>query len=169
MVNKVVVILIRTHILTSVRSLQVCADQEASSKSITHAMHAIYNDEFCETFLLLDVSNVFNSIKRYFYLHHVSIICPAITLCAENCCFVHSQLSVTGGNEIQFKQTNAAKWPSCNIYICHMNYSAVIDITNRVDKTTKIAAYAEDLTAAGKTIQLKHRWEKLCNLCQKLR
>ena len=39
---KVVVIHFRTVIVTSVGSLQVCAEQEAGCEAIIHAMHAIY-------------------------------------------------------------------------------------------------------------------------------
>ena len=34
----------------------------------------------------------------------------------------------------------------------------IIGITRRVDNTTKTTAYADDLTAAGKIIPLKHWW-----------
>ena len=37
----------------------------------------------------------------------------------------------------------------------------IIGITRRVDNTTKTTAYADDLTAAGKIIPLKHWWETL--------
>ena len=37
----------------------------------------------------------------------------------------------------------------------------IVYITRRVDNTTKKAAYADDLTAAEKIIQLKHWWETL--------
>ena len=35
---------------------------------------------------------------------------------------------------------------------------------NQVDNTTKTAAYADDLTAAGTTMRLRNWWEKLCRL-----
>ena len=36
-----------------------------------------------------------------------------------------------------------------------------VGITRWVDNTTKTTAYADDLTAAGKIIPLKHWWETL--------
>ena len=32
----------------------------------------------------------------------------------------------------------------------------IVDITSKIDDSTKTAAYADDVTAAGKTIQLKN-------------
>ena len=35
---------------------------------------------------------------------------------------------------------------------------------NQVDNTTKAAAYADDLTAAGTIMHLRNWWEMLCKL-----
>ena len=40
----------------------------------------------------------------------------------------------------------------------------IVEITSHADNTTKTAAYADDITAAGKIIQLKHWWDTLCEL-----
>ena len=76
--GKVVVTHIRTEIVTSVGTPQVCAGQEARCEFLIHAMNPIYEDETCEAAHLVDVSKAFNSINRNFFLHNVTIICPAI-------------------------------------------------------------------------------------------
>ena len=40
----------------------------------------------------------------------------------------------------------------------------IVDIASKIDDSTKTAAYADDVTAAGKTIQLKNWWKTLCIL-----
>ena len=39
-----------------------------------------------------------------------------------------------------------------------------VDITSKIDDSTKTAAYTDDVTAAGKIIQLKNWWKTLCML-----
>ena len=62
--GKVVVTHIRTEIVTSVGTPQVCAGQEARCEFIIHAMNPIYEDETCEAAHLVDASKAFNSINR---------------------------------------------------------------------------------------------------------
>ena len=38
----------------------------------------------------------------------------------------------------------------------------IVDITSKTDDSTKTAAYTDDVTAAGKIIQLKNWWRPLC-------
>ena len=40
----------------------------------------------------------------------------------------------------------------------------LVAVANQVDNTTKTAAYADDLTAAGTIIHLRNWWETLCRL-----
>ena len=49
--GKVVVTHLRTEIVTSVGSLQVCVLQETGCESMIHAMQMIYEDETCEAVL----------------------------------------------------------------------------------------------------------------------
>ena len=45
----------------------------------------------------------------------------------------------------------------------------IVDITSKIDDSTKTAANADDVTAAGKIIQLKIWWKTLCMLGPKFR
>ena len=40
----------------------------------------------------------------------------------------------------------------------------IVDITSKIDDSTKTTAYADDVNAAGKIIQLKNWWKTLCML-----
>ena len=171
--GKVVVTHFRTEIVTSaVGSLQVCAGQEAGCESIIHAMQAIYEDETCEAFLLVDAPNVFNSIDRNVFLHNVAIICPAIAVYVKNCYSLHSRNFIIGGNEISSCEGTTQGDPIAMavyaIVIIPMILLTVY-ITSKVNDSTKTATYADDVTAAGKIIQLKNWWKKPCILDPKFR
>ena len=164
--GKVVVTHFRTEIVTSVGSLQVCAGQEAGCESIIHAMQAIYEDETCEAVLLVDASNAFNSINRNVFLH-VSIICPAIAIYAKNCYSLHSRHFIIGGYEIRSCEETTQGGPIAmalyTIAIIQM-ILMIVDITSKIYDSTKTAAYADDVTAAGRITQLKNWWKTLCIL-----
>lgn len=165
--GKVVVTYLRSEIVTSVGSLQVCAGQEAGCESIIHAMHAIYEDETCEAVLLVDASNAFNSINRNVFLHNITIICPAIAIYVKNCYSIHSRLFVIGGKEIRSCEGTTQGDPvAMAVYAIAIipMILMIVDITSKIDDSTKTAAYADDVTAAGKVIQLKNWWKTLCML-----
>lgn len=88
-------------------------------------------------------------------LHNVSIIFPAITIYVKNYYSVHPRLFVIGKNEIRSCE-GTTKVDPVSMFI----YGTVIiplilkvaDINSQVNNVTKIAAYVDDLTAAGKII-----------------
>ena len=165
--GKVVVTHTRTAIVTSVGTLQVCAGQEAGCESIMHAMHPIYEDETCEAALLVDASNAFNSINRYFFLHNVTIICPAISMYVKNCYSLHSQLFIIAANKIRFCEGATQGDPIAIVVYAIAIISMIlmiVDIASKIDDSTETAAYVDDVTAAGKVIQLKNCCKILCML-----
>ena len=154
--GKGVVTYFRTKIVTSVGSLQVCDEQEAGYESIIRAMHAIHEDETCEAVLPVDASNAFNSINRNVFLHNVTIICPAFTIYVKNYYSLHSRLFIIGRNEIrsceETTQGNPIAMAVYAIAIIPM-ILMIADLTNKIDDSTKTAAYADNVTATGKIIQ----------------
>ena len=158
-VGKVVITHFRTEIVISVGSLQICAGQEAGCESIIHAMHAI-----------VDASNAFNSINKNVFLHNITIIFPAIAIYVKNFYCLHSQLFIIGGNEIRScegtTQGNPIAMAVFAIAIIPMTIM-IVDFTNNIDDSTKTTAYADDVTAAGKIIQLRNKWKTLCMLGSK--
>ena len=154
--GKVVVTDFQIEIVTSVGSLQVCAGQEVGCESIIHAMYAICEDETCEAVLLVDASNAFNLNA---FLHNVTIICPAIAIYVKNCYSLHSRLFIIGENKIRSCEGTTQVDPiAIAIYAIAIitMILMIVDITSKIDDSTKTAAYADDVTAAGKIIQLKN-------------
>ena len=155
------------RLIFSEGSLQVCAEQEAVFEDIIHAMHSIFEEESSEAVLLVDASNAFNSVSREAFLHNVSIICPPISTYVQNCYSVHSRLFIIGGGEIKSTEGTAQWYPiAMAVYAIAIIplILMIVEITSHADNITKTAAYADDITAAGKIIQLKHWWDTLCEL-----
>ena len=76
----------------SVGSLQVCAGQEDGNEAAVHDMHEIFKEQGTEAALLIDATNAL--------LHHVKVICPAISTYVNNCYSLPSRLFVIVGAEI---------------------------------------------------------------------
>ena len=107
----------------------------------------------------MDVSNAFNSINRNVFLHNVIIVCPAITIYVKNCHLLHSRLFIKGGTEIRSCEgTTQGDLIAMAVYAIAITPMTllIVDITSKTDDSTKTAAYADDVTAAGKITQLKN-------------
>ena len=96
----------------------------------------------------MDASNAFNSINRNAFLHNFAIICIAIYV--KNCYSLHSRHFIirfcegtTHGDSIAMAVYAIAIIPMILM---------IVDITSKIDDSTKAAAYADDFTAAGKII-----------------
>ena len=119
-------------------------------------MQAIYEDETCEAVLLVDASNAFKSIKRNVFLHNVAIICPAIAVYVKNCYSLHSRQFIIVGNQIRSCEGTTQGDPiAMTVYAIEIipMILMIVDITRIIDDSTKTAAYADGVTAAGKIIQ----------------
>ena len=62
-IAKAVLSVIKLDVLEAAGSLQLCAGQDAGNETAVHAMRAIFHDDSTETVLLVDASNVFNSLN----------------------------------------------------------------------------------------------------------
>ena len=148
---KIVVTHIRTDIITSLGSMQVCDEQKAGYESIIHAMHAIYEDETCEEVILVNESIAFNSISKKVFLHNITMICPAIAICVKNCYSTHSQLFIIGSNETKSCEEKTQSDPvAIAVYAITVipMILMIVDITTKIDDSTKTTAYADDIAAA---------------------
>ena len=68
----------------------------------------------------------------------------------KNCYSLHSQLFIIGGNKIRSCEGTTQGDPiAMAVYAIAM----IVDITSKIDDSTKTTAYADDVTAAGKIIQ----------------
>ena len=166
--GKVVITSIRNEIISSVGSLQVWAGHDAGCESLIHAMQTIYQDETTEAVILVDASNAFNSINRNVFLHNISTICPLVSIYAHNCYSVQTRLFIIGGGELKStKGTTQGDPIAMEVYAIAIIplILTMVELTNKTDSTTKTAAYADDITVAGKLVHLKYWWNTfICEL-----
>ena len=150
---------IREDITTAVGSLQVCAGQEAGCESLVHVMHEIYEDQSSKAVLLVGASNTFNSVNRNAFLHKITIICPPLARYVRNCYYANTRLFIIVEGETQSMEGTTQGDPiAMAIYAIAIIPLILMLVTeaNQVDNTTKTAAYADDLTAAGTIIRLRN-------------
>ena len=150
---------IREDIMSEVDSLQVCAGQEVGFESLVLAMHEIYEDQLSEAVLLVDALNAFNSINRNAFLHNITIICPPLARYVRNCYHTNIRLFIIGGGEIQSMEGTTQGDPTAIALYAIAIISLVLVLVaqaNQVDNITKIAAYADVLTAVATIIYLRN-------------
>jgi hypothetical protein len=166
--GKVVIFLVRDDVISSVGSLQVCAGHNAGSEALVHAMESIFHEENTEVVLLVDATNAFNSVNRNVFLHNIKIICPSISTFVQNCYAKPSRLFVIGGVEIKSSEGTTQGDPIAMavyaIAIIPLILMIVEIMKERQNNTSKMAAYADDLAAAGNIDDIKFFWKQLCRL-----
>ena len=69
--GKVIVSILKEDVIKCTGTLQVCAGQKASLKAAIHSMSMMYEDENTDAILLVDASNVFNSLNSHFCIIQV--------------------------------------------------------------------------------------------------
>ena len=167
-IGKTITAVTKEEIMTSVGSLQVCAGHEAGCEALIHAMKNIFeNEQSAEAVLLVDASNAFNSLNRKLFLHNVKVICPVIATFVINCYTSDSRLFITGGGEIKSREGTTQGDPvAMAIYAIAIIplLLILIEYSEKECLSTKSAAYADDITAAGKLISLRRWWDKLCEI-----
>ena len=154
--------------MKSVGSLQVCAGHEAGCEALVHAMKHLFDDEeSTEAVLLVDASNAFNSVNRKLFLHNIKVVCPAIATFVNNCYSSDSRLFIAGGGEIKSREGTTQGGPiamaTCAIATIPLLLH-LLEFSEKEHLITKSAAYADDLTAAGKLRSLRRWWDKLCEI-----
>ena len=96
-------------------------------------------------------------------LHNIDILCPAISIYIYNCYVVPARLFIIGGKEIRSTEGTTQGDPTAmatySLGLTPMMDSLLLDIAE--PNRPKMAAFADDLTCAGKLTQIKTWWEHL--------
>ena len=109
-----------------------------------------------------------NMQNRKVFLHNISVVCPAIAIYVKNCYSSPSRLFIIGGCEIKSSEGTTQGDPiAMAVYAIAIIplMLMILEITNQLpDTKTKMAAYADDFSAAGSIENLMYWWETLCKL-----
>ena len=114
-----------------------------------HAMVDIYEDEDTHGIIQVDARNAFNTINRSILLHNIDIICPVLSIYAQNSYAKPSRLFVNGGDEIKSREGTTQgcpiAMPMYAIGITPLLYT-IIQLNGNERVQIKHVAFADDLT-----------------------
>ena len=160
-IGKAIVTEIKPDLATNAGCLQLCAGQPAGCEAAAHAMSEIFAEEETDAILLIDASNVFNSLNRKTLLHNIRYLCPTLATYIRNCYGAPARLFVTGGIEISSSegttQGDPVAMPSYGIGILPL--LAIIKPELDPEKM-KHVAHADDLGGGSKLERLYDWWNK---------
>ena len=158
---------IKTDVSKSAGSLQTCAGQEAGIEATIHAVRELFENDSNEGMIIIDASNAFNSVNREAFLHNIKIICPPLSLFTFNCCATKARLFVICGLEILSSEGTTQGDPIAmvvyGIAIIPM-IMMMVEMNDESDDITRIAGYADDISATGKLKQLRRWLDKISKL-----
>ena len=158
--GKVVMQIVKKDVTRAAGCLQLCAGQEARSEAAIHAMSDIYENNDTEAVLLVDAENAFNSINRKVLLHNTEYICPELATFIYNCYIIPARLFIIGGKELRLREGTTQGVPTAMATYA-IGLTPLLDDLQRFGNETKHVAFADDLTGAGKLIQIKSWWDHL--------
>lgn len=149
--GKYTVSIVRSVIISFVGSMQVLAGHKTGCQAAIHAMHTILD----YAVLLIDASNVLNSIYREVHLNYIFFICPAIATYVRNCHYFIPSVSLS-------ERTTQGDSTSLPIYAT-TTIPLVLIVSLTPDNISKMDAYADYFTAGGKIKNLNLWGKTLCD------
>ena len=100
-IRKDVDLAIKEEVISSVKSLQVCAGHEAGCEAAIHAMDSMFKDENTDAALLIDAKNAFNLVNREAFIRNFKITFLTFAKTVSNCYSSLSSLFHIGGDELK--------------------------------------------------------------------
>ena len=163
-IGKAVTTVTKKEMKKAAGGLQLCVSQEGGAEAGIHSMVDVFEDESTEGVIQVDDNNAFNSINRKVLLHNITVLCLEIAIFVNNCYALPARLFVTGGLEISSKegttQGDPVAMPLYAIGILPLIKTVIQKLADR-NMQVKMVAYADDITGAGKLLELKVWWSTL--------
>ena len=158
--GKIVMSITKEDVVRASSKAQMCG-RKAGSEAAIHAMKEMFEAEQSEAVLLVDAANAFNSVNRQALLHNISISCPPMATFVKNCYQSAARLFVVGGKELRSKEGTTQGDP-LGMAIYAIAISPLLDImVTTAGNNSKMAAFADDMSASGKVVSLKECWIRL--------
>ena len=105
-IGKAILAVMKLDVLEAAGTLKLCASQEAGSEAAIHAMRQMFEDVESEAVLLVDASNVFNSLNRKAALYNIHSLCSPLATILTNTYREDTQLFIDGETLYSCKGTN---------------------------------------------------------------
>ena len=161
--GKAVMMLFKNDITHDAGALELSAGQDAGVEAVIHAMPDTFSEENTEAVIQIDAENAFNSINQKVMLHKMKFLCLLISTYISNCFAPPARLFIFGGGEILSKEGTTQGDPTSmgayDLGILPMLHS-LLDFVLTNDLQTRGVAFADDLTVAGKLVDIKNFWDK---------
>ncbi|XP_042891390.1 uncharacterized protein LOC122265946 [Penaeus japonicus] len=162
--GKAVMEAIKDDIRNAVGNLQVCAGQKAGCEAAIHAMK-IFEEPDCDAVLMIDATNAFNNINRKAILHNTKIKCPSFAMHIENLYAQPAKQFVSDRETGRLEIIESAEGTTQGDPVAMAMYAiGLLKLQDRIsheNTQVKQVAYADDLTGAGKTENIKRWWDKV--------
>ena len=155
----VVVKVVKENIKKVAGCLQLWSGQEAGCQAAIHAMHNIFESNETEAIIIVDGENAFNSINRKALIHNTEYLRPAIATFLYNCYAIFARIFITGGKELRSRKGITQRDPPA-MAAYTLGLTTLLDHLQSV-KSVKHAAFADDLSGAGKLKEIKIWWDTL--------
>ena len=142
----------------------MCSGQKAGGEAAIHAMRRVFESEEAEAVLLVDASNAFNSINGQALLHNTRVICTAFSTYVTNCYRRSARLFVIGGVELTSKE-GSTQGDSIGMAVYATGITPLLeDLLSVISVHDRMAAFADDITAAGKCVSLRTWWDHITSI-----
>ena len=152
--GNVVMKVVKEDIKKEAGCLQFCADQKAGCEADIHAMHKISESNKTEAILIVHAENGFNSINRKALLHNIGYSCPVIATFLCNCYAISAQPFIIGGKELKSREGTTQGDPTAMAAYA-LGLTPLLDHLQSVKRSVKNVVFADDLTSAGKSEEIK--------------
>ena len=162
-IGKCVTKVAKQDVIDASGAMQVCAGQKSGGEAAIHAMRNIFEADETDAALLVDASNVFNSLNRAAALNNIRVLCPLIATYVINTYRVPARLFVVGGSElISAEGTTQGDPLAMSVYAISLQ-PLISLLHNRI--TGKQCWFADDATGAGPVEEVKQWWDEGRKFC----
>lgn len=160
--GKCIMAVVKEDVRRAAGNLQVCAGQQAGGEAAIHAMREIYAQDDCEAVLLVDAKNAFNTINRKTMIHNIKVLCPSLSTYVENTYSKATYLYVRNNNG-EVITLSSQEGTTQGDPVAMAMYALGLSVLQKeitYEKTqVKQVAYADDLSGAGKILDIKGWWD----------
>ena len=157
--TKTALYVIRDDIQAAAGPHQLCAGQIVGTEAAVHVVRSVFNHNDSDVILLVDATNVFNSLNRSVALHNIQQLCPPLARILINTYHSPASLFVCGDTILSEEGTTQGKPLAMPIYAI-----AMIPLIRRLKNDVTQVWYADDVCVCGRLASLCQWWDQLCEL-----
>ena len=144
----------------SAEPLQAATGLQGGAEAAIHSMKLIFEQDSTDGVILVDASNAFNSLNRKAALHNIRIICPEFSTVLINTYRLPVRMFIQGGEEIlSVEGTTQGDNLAMSCYA--LGTSIPLDSLKLISPTTSQVSLADDITGAGKILDLRIWWDTI--------